>query len=106
RDRGDDLRDTVDVARLVGVLERRLGLAARLVPVGGAAVEDALEFWLELGELTQQELAEQVVAPVPETLSVERDEEQVRTLDRIEVVRRPCAPEDGVAERAAHLPQH
>ena len=54
-------------------------------------------------ELPLQEVAEEVVIPVPPAVMVEPDEKQIRLLDRLELAGGALAPEDRVAQRRAHL---
>ena len=57
-------------------------------------------------ELVAQQLAEQVVVAIPLASPVERHDEAVRALERLERVCRPRRLEHGVAEAAAHAIQH
>ena len=103
---GHDPRHVCDVSRGLRVLERRLVIPLRLVPGGGATVQNRLEPGVVLGELAPQQVPEQVVIAVPDPLAVERDEEEIRTLDLLEFERRALVPEHGVAECAAHPVEH
>ena len=78
----------------------------RLVPGGCATVQNRLEPGIVLGELAPKQVLEQVVIAVPHPLSVERDEEEIRTLDLRELERGAVVPEHGVAECAAHSVEH
>ena len=53
----------------------------RLVPLSCAPVQDRNQVGLVLLELLLQEVAEEVVIPVPTAVTVEADEEQIRFLD-------------------------
>ena len=103
----DEARDMVAVAGLFGVLERHLGLAVRFAPRarrGGGCRRRARLAPTQLGA---QQIAEQVVVPVPLAVAVERHEEQVRALERVEHRSADrCDAEHGVAERPAHPVEH
>ena len=88
RDRAQDARLVVDVSGRVGVEERGLGVEVRLVPGSRAPVQHRHQVGLLLLELTLQEVAEEMVVPVPAAVAVELDEEQVRPLDLLELGRR------------------
>ena len=60
------------------------------------------EVWLGLGELSLQQLAEQVVIPVPLAPVVERDQKEVRALDFLQLAARPFVLQHRVADRATH----
>src|SRR5438034_10711961 len=81
RDRREDARDPVDVAGGAGVLERGLGISMSLVPLRRSPGEDRDQLRLALGELAPKDVAEEPVIAVPDTLAVERHEEEVRLLD-------------------------
>src|SRR6266516_4670155 len=70
------------------------------------AVKDRNEVGLLLRELSLQQLAEKMVIAVPLPPVVERDEEEVRAFDLLELVRRALVPQHRVAERPAHSVEH
>ena len=105
-DRAEDAGGALLVAGRVRVDERRLEIALRLEPVGRALVEHRHQLRLALRELLQQQLAEEMVEAERAAVAVERDDEQVRLLERGELQRRAFPVEDGVAERAAHRLEH
>src|SRR5262249_40363688 len=103
RDRREDAGDAVEVTRGAGVLDRGLGVSVRLVPLRGAPVEEWDQLRLGLRELTSEDVAKEPVEAEPDALSVERDEEEIRALDLLELAARAVVVQHGVAELAAHL---
>ena len=91
RDGAQDAGLVIDVAGRVGVDERGLRVEVRLVPGSRAPVQHRHQVGLLLVELTLQEVAEEMVVPVPAAVVVEPDEEQVRPLDLLELGRRAPA---------------
>src|SRR5262245_31927537 len=102
-DRGEDACHPVEVAGGASVLDRGLEISVGLVPSRRAPVEEGDELRLALGELTPEDVAEEPVVAIPDTLAVERDEEEIRALDLLELAARAAVVEHGVAEPAAHL---
>ncbi len=88
------------------MLERRLGITVPLVPVSGPAVQNAEQLRLAFGEFPSEQVAEQVVVAVPHTLLIERNQEEIRPFDLLQLARRPLVIEHGVAQRAAHSVEH
>ena len=96
----DQVGRPLDVARGERVPDRLRGLAVRLPP----GARTAMELGHVVGMLVEQpgpeQVGEQVVIAVPAAPVVERDEEQVGPLERLEH-RRPAGPAgDRVAQRA------
>ena len=91
------------VALGVRVAECRLQIATRLVPVGGTAVKLGDLLGLGRRQLVAERTPKEAVVAVPAALAVERDEEQVRPLEQLEVRAGSIPVENGVAETAAHL---
>jgi hypothetical protein len=90
----------------VGVPERRFRPIVLFEPFGSSSVQYRSKLRLLVGELAQQEVAEQVVIAVPLAMPIERNQKQVQLLERRQ---RRCgisALEDGVAERTAQFLQH
>jgi hypothetical protein len=102
RDRAQDAGRVIDVPGRMSVEERRLGVEVRLVPGGRAAVQHRQQVRLLLGEVPLQELAEEMVVPVPAAMVVELDEEQVLPLDLLQLRSRALAAQHSIAERRAH----
>ena len=50
-----------------------------------------------------EDVAEQPVKPVPGALSIQRNEEQIRAFDLLELESRALVIENGVAKAATHL---
>jgi hypothetical protein len=98
RDLGDDRRDPMRVAGGVCVLQRRLELAPRLVPVRRAAVESRNEVRFLFSQLPQEEITEKVVEAEPPAPAVEPHEEEVRVGDSLELALGPFALQHRVAE--------
>jgi hypothetical protein len=99
---GDQASDLVGVASGLGVGDGHLRQAVLLAPRGGAGVELRDRTGLALAQLDAQELLEQPVVPVPLAPAIERHDEQVRTLQRLQEAARVRSPDDGVAEGTAH----
>ena len=85
----DHAGDGVGLARRVPVDDRLFGQAVGDAPVHRPAVECGYHMRLAALELVAQQLAEQVVVPIPLALPVERHHEAVRARERLERVGRP-----------------
>ena len=106
RERIDQAGDGVRLARRVPVDDRRLGQVVVDAPRHRPPVQRAHDLGLAALELVPQQLAEQVVVAIPLAPPVERDQEAVGALERLERVRRPRRLEHRVTQRAAHPIEH
>jgi hypothetical protein len=106
RQRGDEPGHPVHVAGGGRVVDRLVVPALRLAPLRSAQAERRHGGGVAAAELAAQHVAEEVVVPVPLAAVVERHEEEVGLLDRLEHPGRVRAPEHGVAERRAELVEH
>ena len=102
----DEVSGPLHVPRGECVPDRLLRLPVRGVPVAGAAVELELEPGLGVAKPAAQHLCEQRVVAVPDAVTVERDEEQVRPLQLVQLRGRAGLPEDRVAERSGEAVEH
>ena len=98
----DQAGDGVRLARCLPVADRLLGQIVGDAPGHRTSVERRHHLRLGPLELVPEELAEEVVVAVPLAPPVERHDEAVCALERLERVRRPRRLEHGVAESAAH----
>ena len=80
----EQARGAIGVTRGLGVLERERRALVGLEPRRRPVVQARDELGLGSLQLVPQEVAEQVVAPVPPPLAVEGHDEQVRRLERLE----------------------
>ena len=96
----------VDVARGERVPNGRLGIPRPVVPVARPQVQPAHVGGPLVVEVGAQHVGEQVVVPVPLAVRVERDDEQVLPLQRLQ--RRPSARPAGhrVAQRPGQPVEH
>src|SRR5947207_10920365 len=85
RERRDDHCDPIRVRGRVRVLERRLELAPRLVPIRRAAVESRNELGFLLRQLPNEQVTEQAVEAEPAAPAFERYEEEIRARDLLEL---------------------
>src|SRR5918994_1298605 len=92
----DQGRHAVDVALRAGVVEGGVDVAVLFPPRARARVQGRLDRRVEAIELATEHVPEEVVVAVPLTASVERDEEQVRSVDLLEHSRRVRALQDVV----------
>ena len=108
--REDDARHQLDASVPLGgiqqVLDRQLGRAVRLVPVGRAQVELGDDLGFAALQLAEQELAEQRMVAVPLSPAVERSHEQAPGLQLAEHRLRAGALEDGIAQGTRQLIEH
>ena len=93
-------RDKVDVLGLLGVGNGFLRLAIRFPPAGGAAAELRGMPGVATVQLGPQELLEEMVVAVPLPLMIERQDEAVGALQRLQSLGRSLRLEDRVTERA------
>ena len=98
--------DPFDVEARLRVVDRQLGHAVRLAPLGGADVQRTDELGLTTLQLGAQQVAEQVVIPIPLAVAVECDEQKVRMRERFEGRTGTGAVEHRIAERPAHSIEH
>ena len=105
-DGADDSCRAVGISGRVRVLERRFRLALGFEPVRGPLVEHRHKLRIAFFELAPEQVAEEPVVPVRAAVAIERDQEQVRLLDRGELQGRFLAFQDGIAERPGHRLQH
>ena len=84
------------------VVERRFQIVVLLEPVGGTSRQLRRQLGVVDGQLPVQEIAEEVVIPIPLAVGVERHEEEVGAPERLELGRRVLPVEHRVAERPAH----
>ena len=91
----------VGIAPGLCVRDRHLRLPVRLGPVGGAEMECGGRTRLAARELGDQQLAEQSVISIPLVSFVERDEQQVRVLERLQHLGGRRRVEQGIAKRPA-----
>src|SRR6476659_340890 len=106
RDLGDDRGHSDEISGRQRVLERRLGVAVQLVPVGGTRMQRAKQVRLALCKLSLKQVTKEMVITVPFAFLIERHEKEVRPLDLFELACRPLIVEDGVTQRAAHSLEH
>lgn len=96
----------IDVPGCDGVFHRRLRQIVAAAPAGRAAAQLGHQFRLETAQLGQQHVTEQVVVPVPLSLPVQRNQQQIGPR---QIGQGRCGPaqlEHRVAERPAHAVQH
>ena len=97
----DEPVDPFDVDGRLRVVDRQVGHVVRLVPLGGADMKSTDELWLTTLQLGAQQVAEQVVVPVPLAVPVEGDEQQVRVCERLQHRARAGGVEHRIAQRPA-----
>ena len=97
-----EARRRVSVAGGLGVIDGVLGHPVRLAPRRGAAVKLRDRLRITSPQLRHEQLAEQLVVPVPLPAAVEGNHQQVAALQPLEECGRSRDAEDGVAERTAH----
>ena len=97
RDLHEYARRVVLLADLERVFERRLRITVQLEPLRGPPPQDRDEIGLGLEQLPAQQILEEVVVPVPLAVGVERDEEEVRASDRVQLVCRVLPVERRIA---------
>ena len=96
----DKAGDGIHLTRGVPVLDRRFGQVVRDAPVHRPAVECGHAIRLAALQLVAQQLAEQVVVAIPLALPVERHDEAVPVLQRLERVGGPRRLQHDVAKTA------
>ena len=102
----EDPRRAIEIADLERVLERRLRIVMPLEPIRSASAQLLRQLGLRLEELSPQEITEEMVIAEPEAVLVQRDEEEIRVPERLELVERVARLERRVAECTAHLLEH
>ena len=80
----EEARGAIGVTRGLGVLECERRALVGLEPRRGPVVQARDELGLGSLQLVPEEVAQEVVAPVPPALAVEGHDEQVRRLERLE----------------------
>ena len=98
----DQPRHLVDVADILGIADRRLGLAVRCAPGDRASQQLRHEIRLGTLELRAEQLPEETVVAIPVPVAVQRDDEQVRACERLQLRSRAARVQHGVAQRARH----
>ena len=94
------------VRRSQGVLDRRVLLAVLLMPRTRPAVQFGHRVRLLLGQPRLQHLREQVVVAIPMTVVIERHEEQVGPIKRLQHRPAVSASRDRIAERRIHTAEN
>ena len=102
----DQPRDQVGVAGGLGVVDGQLGQVVGLAPGGRADVERPGLPGLTALQLGPEQLPEQVVVAVPAVVPVQRHQQEVRPLQRLQHPARPAGVQDGVAQRPAQAVQY
>src|SRR5205807_8734640 len=87
-------------------LECRFGIPSTLVPGSGPAVQDRHELGVVFGQLAPKQITEEMVVAIPNTLSVEGNEEEIGSFHLLELLPGPLVLEHRVAQRSAHRPEH
>src|SRR6476620_11893456 len=81
RDLGDDRGHSVEISGRQRVLERRLGIAVQLVPVGGTRMQRAKPVRLALCKLSLRQVTKEMVITVPYAFLIETTQKEVRPRD-------------------------
>ena len=98
--------DTVYIEARLRVVDRQLRHAVGLVPLRGADVQRLDEIRLATLQLGPQQIAEQVMVPVPLAAAIERDEQKVRVCERFQNCVRARAIEHRIAEPPVYSIEH
>ena len=98
----EQCRGAFEIAGLERVAECLLGQRMVLAPVGRLGQQGVPGSGLAPLQLVTEHRPEELVIAVPAPLVIQRDEEQVRPLDRAEHRRRSSPADDGVAQRSGH----
>jgi hypothetical protein len=98
--------DQVGIAGINRIVDRGLGQAMALAPVGRPESQLAHQLGLGALQLLTQQLLEQVMVAVPLPLAVQGDDEQVGALKRCKDRCRPAGIKDRVAQRPRQAIQH
>ena len=88
------------------MVEGAVDVAVLLPPRAGAGVQGGLDRRVEAMELALEHVAKEMVVPVPLAPSVERHEEQVRSLELVEPLGRIGALEHGVTDAGREAIEH
>ena len=99
RQTGDEPGDPIGIVCGLGMIDRRLRHAMTLEPVRRPNVQLGNQRRLRSPELGGEQLAEEVVVAIPLPTRVERDEQEVRRLQRLEDLGRSRGTEHRVAHR-------
>ena len=102
----DQPQHLVDVAKILRIADRRLGLSVRCAPGDRAGQQLRHEIRLGTLELSAEQLPEEMVVAIPASVAVQRDHEQVRACERLQLRRRAARVQHGVAQRARHAREH
>ena len=94
---------SIRIVRREGVIDCVLGLVMGLEPCGGAVMERLDQVGFVPFEVGAQQLQKEVVTAIPATLSIERNQQQIRTFERFEHALGTGVADDGVAQRSAQL---
>ncbi len=81
-------------------------IPVRLMPLPRAAVKDSGKPWLGPVKLMTQQVAKQMVIPVPATPGVQPDQEQVGPLHLLQDSLGSLAADHGVAQRPGQPVEH
>jgi hypothetical protein len=88
------------------VLNRLADQAALLVPLGGATMQDLLQFGVNLSQAGPEDVRKQVVVTVPNALRVQRHQEEVLPVQPRQHLCAAGAVCNGIAERSRKAVQH
>jgi hypothetical protein len=99
---GDQLTRVAEVAGGRGVADCVVDVLLIPVPDRGTPMQLANETRRRTVQLVAQQFSKEMVVAVPLTARVEGDEEQVRALDRVELLGSVAATGNRVAARCAH----
>ena len=80
----DQARGPLEVVPAQRMLDGLSGLAVCLIPVAGSPMQLGDEARLLVEQVGLEHIGEEVVVPVPTTLVVERDEKEVRPVERLQ----------------------
>jgi hypothetical protein len=95
-------RHSVDIPGLLGVADGRLRLPVRHTPVGRTTQEPWDQVRLGSLQLGAEQLPKEMVVAVPLPIAIQRHQEHVGALQRLQGRRGPARLEDSVAEGARH----
>ena len=103
---GDQTGHPVDVTGGLGVVDGQLGQPVALTPGGRPSMEPRDQLGLTQLQLGSEQLPEQLVVAVPLALAVQRRQQQVGVLQRLQHPARPAGGQDRVTQRPRETLQH